>query len=447
MVEPAATSTAQGRKVFVLDTNVILHDPQAIFAFEDHEVVIPIYVIEEIDQFKKDLSELGRNARQVARTLDGLRQDGNLTTGVPINGGGSLRVAITSTDLPSEFKTEHSADNRILATALSCVGVGGDRLVTFVSKDINLRIRAAALGITTEDFDSERTDISELYSGVAELEVPGDKIDAFYQHGKLPLEDPYYLPNQFVFLKDAANPAHTALGKINLDSESIVPLLQSKEGMWGIRPRNREQTFAVDMLMNDSLKLVTLVGKAGTGKTLLAIAAGLHKTTDENIYQRLLISRPIFPLGRDIGFLPGDVEEKLTPWMQPIFDNVEFVMGLSRSERKRGRSYQELMDMGVLEIEPLTYIRGRSIPNQFLIVDEAQNLTPHEVKTIISRAGDNTKIVLTGDPYQIDNPYVDSTNNGLVHAVNRFKTERIAGHISLLKGERSELAELAANLL
>jgi PhoH-like ATPase len=435
------------RQTFVLDTNVLLHDPQALFSFEDNEVVIPIYVIEELDSFKKDLSELGRNARQIARHLDALRQEGNLTIGVAVNGNGTVRVAITARDLPAEYKTEHSVDNRILAVALECAEKGNQGLVTFVTKDVNLRIRASALGITTEDFDSERTDISELYSGIADIELPPDKIDAFYQNGKLPLDDPYYLPNQFVFMKDVTNPAHTALGKINLDLEVIEPLITSKEGMWGIRPRNREQSFAVDMLMNDNLKLVTLVGKAGTGKTLLAIAAGLHKATDENIYQRLLISRPIFPLGRDIGYLPGSVEEKLSPWMQPIFDNVEFVMGLSRTERKRGRSYQELMDLGVLEIEPLTYIRGRSIPNQFLIVDEAQNLTPHEVKTIISRAGDNTKIVLTGDPYQIDNPYVDSTNNGLVHAVNRFKTERIAGHITLVKGERSELAELAANLL
>jgi PhoH-like ATPase len=277
--------------------------------------------------------------------------------------------------------------------------------------------------------------------------VSGEDIDTFYRTGSLPLSDPYYYPNQFAFLKDPANASHTAMGKVNLDTQAVEPLIKSKEGMWGIRPRNKEQTFAADILMNDSIKLVTLVGKAGTGKTLLAIAAGLHKVTEENTYQRLLISRPIFPLGKDIGYLPGDIEEKMNPWMQPIFDNVEFLMGLSRSERKSGRSYRELMDLGVLEIEPLTYIRGRSIPNQFMIVDEAQNLTPHEVKTIISRAGDNTKIVLTGDPYQIDNPYVDATNNGLVHAVNRFREERIAGHVSLLKGERSDLAELATNLL
>ncbi len=435
------------RKIFVLDTNVILHDPQAIHAFEDNEVVIPIYVIEEIDHFKKDLSELGRNARHAARLLDALRLEGKLTQGVSISGGGTLRVAITNRELPSEFQTDRSADNRILATALQAAELAPDRQVVFVSKDVNLRLRADALGLKVEDFDSERTDISELYSGVAEFTLPGDQIDKFYQSGRLPLEDPYYFANQFVFMRDEANPAHSALGKVNLDLEIIEPLITVRDSAWGIRPRNREQTFAMDLLLNDNIKLVTLVGKAGTGKTLLAIAAGLFKVTDENTYQRLLISRPIFPLGRDIGYLPGDVEEKLMPWMQPIFDNVELLMGISRTERRRGRSHRELMDLGVLEIEPLTYIRGRSIPNQFIIVDEAQNLTPHEVKTIISRAGDNTKIVLTGDPYQIDNPYVDSTNNGLVHTVNQFKAERIAGHITLHKGERSALAELAANLL
>ena len=436
------------KKIFVLDTNVLLHDPRSMFAFEDHEVVVPIYVIEEVDQFKKDLSELGRNARSIARILDDMRGEGSLTTGVEINEGrGKLRVAITTRELPPEYQTSQSVDNRIMAVALQCHEDFKDRTTTLVTKDVNLRIRAAALGLHVEDFDSERTDISELYSGVAELDVPGAQIDEFYEKGKLPLPDPYYCPNQFVFLRDEANASHTAIGKINVDATVIEPLRPMRDTLWGIRPRNREQAFGVDLLMNDQVKLVTLVGKAGTGKTLLAIAAGLQKVTEEGVYQRLLISRPIFPLGRDIGFLPGDVEEKLTPWMQPIFDNVEFLMGLSKADRKRGRSYHELMDLGILEIEPLTYIRGRSIPNQYMIIDEAQNLTPHEVKTIITRAGEGTKIVLTGDPYQIDNPYVDSTNNGLVHIVNRFKQERIAGHVTLTKGERSDLAELATHLL
>ncbi len=433
------------KKTFVLDTNVLLHDPRAMFSFEDNHVVVPITVIEEIDTFKKDLSELGRNARQVTRYLDQLRSEGKLTDGVDTDSGGTVRVAITNKDLPPEHRMSHTADSRIVATALQCHENNGETI--FVTKDANLRIRADALNLNVEDYDSERTDISELYEGVTELSISPDQIDAFYSEGHLPLDDPYYYPNQFAFLKDATKPQHTALGKINVDEQCVEPLIRPKDSMWGIRPRNREQTYAVDILMNDEIKLVTLVGKAGTGKTLLAIAAGLQKVTEESAYQRLLISRPIFPLGRDIGYLPGDVEEKLNPWMQPIFDNVEFLMGLSNSDRRGGRSYHELLDLGVLEIEPLTYIRGRSIPNQFMVVDEAQNLTPHEVKTIISRAGDGTKIVLTGDPYQIDNPYVDSTNNGLVHTVNRFKTERIAGHITLNKGERSDLAELAANLL
>ena len=238
------------------------------------------------------------------------------------------------------------------------------------------------------------------------------------------------------------------MGRMNPAKGRLVPLLRVvKDGVWGIRPRNMEQSYTFDLLLNDEIKLVTIVGKAGTGKTLLAIAAGLHKTTEESAYQKLLVSRPIFPLGRDIGYLPGDVEQKLNPWMQPIFDNVEFLMNLSRADKKAGRGYHELLDLGILEIEALTYIRGRSIPNQFIIVDEAQNLTPHEVKTIITRVGDGTKIILTGDPFQIDNPYVDATSNGLVHVVNRFQKERIAGHITMTKGERSALAELAANLL
>jgi len=435
------------KKTFVLDTNVLLHDPNAPFSFDDNNVVIPIYVIEEIDSFKKDLSELGRNARHVVRLLDDLRVDGSLIDGVVTTTNGTVRVAFTDKDLPAEYKTENSTDNRILAIALECQEKSTGPKIIFVTKDVNLRIRADSLGLTVEDYDTERQDISELFSGVIEMEYAGSDIDEFYKEGRLPLQDPYHFPNQFAYLKDPANPTHTALGKVNLDEGIVEPIFKTKDGMWGVRPRNREQAFAADVLMNDDIKLVTLVGKAGTGKTLMAIAAGLQKVTEENIYQRLLIARPIFPLGRDIGYLPGDVEEKLNPWMQPIFDNVEFLMGLSKSDHRNGRSYQELIDLGVLAIEPLTYIRGRSIPNQFLVVDEAQNLTPHEVKTIISRAGDNTKIVLTGDPYQIDHPYVDSTNNGLVHTVNRFRSERLAGHVTLTKGERSELAELATNLL
>lgn len=436
------------KKNFILDTNVLLHDPTAIFAFEENTVIIPIYVIEEVDKFKRDLNELGRSAREVGRALDTLRQEGSIRDGVPLSRGGTLRVAFTARTLPPDLaQAEHAVDNRILAVALEAKEREPEVPCILVTKDVNLRIRADALGLLAEDYDHDRVEINELYTGVVEIECDGSDIDTFYSQGFWPLPDLYHFPNEFVHLKNRNNPAHSALGKVHLSEGRIVPITRVKEGVWGVRPRNKEQSFAMDLLMDDSIKLVTLVGKAGTGKTLMAIAAGLHKATEESVYQRVLVSRPIFPLGRDLGYLPGTVEEKLSPWMQPIFDNVEFLMGLSKDEKKGGRSYRELIDLGILQIEPLTYIRGRSIPNQYMVVDEAQNLTPHEVKTIVSRAGEGTKIVLTGDPYQIDNPYMDATNNGLVHVVNRFRAERIAGHVTMFKGERSELAELAANLL
>ena len=439
------------RKNFILDTNVLLHDPRALFHFADNNVVVPIYVIEEIDQFKRDLSELGRNARQVARYLDQLRAKGKISDGVQIDGGGTVKVLFSQRDLPKALASGAGADNRILAVALDVKEKEPAVPAIFLTKDTNLRIRADALGLTAEDYDAEKVEISDIYTGVRELPVEAAAIDEFYNTGELALDDSQvaaFVPNEFALLRDRDNPQHSAMGKFKADKNRLVSLLRMpKEGVWGIRPRNKEQSFALDLLLNDDIKLVTLVGKAGTGKTLMAIAAGLHKTMEESVYQKLLVSRPIFPLGRDIGYLPGTVEEKLNPWMQPIFDNVEFLMNLSRAEKKAGRSYHELIDLGILAIEPLTYIRGRSIPNQFIIVDEAQNLTPHEVKTILTRVGDNTKIVLTGDPYQIDNPYVDATNNGLIHVVNRFKPEKLAGHTTLSKGERSALAELAANLL
>lgn len=441
------------KKNFVLDTNVLLHDPRSIFGFGDNDVIIPIYVIEEIDNFKRDLSTLGRNARQVSRYLDDYRAKGKLREGVSLGPEhGNLKVLMAERKLSPNHAVEgHTADDKILAVALDLLEGDPKTPTVFVTKDTNLRIRADALGLHAEDYDVEgMAAIDELWSGITDLEVASEAVDEFYAQGSLPCpqEEGAPPPNTFVLLRDQANPQHSAVGKYSAARQAFVQLIKTpKEGVWGIRPRNKEQSFALDLLLNDDVRLVTMVGKAGTGKTLLAIAAGLQKTMEEAVYQKLLVSRPIFPLGRDIGYLPGSVEEKLNPWMQPIFDNVEYLMNLSRSEKKSGRGYHELLDLGILEIEPLTYIRGRSIPNQFIVVDEAQNLTPHEVKTIITRVGDGTKIILTGDPYQIDNPYVDQTNNGLVHVVNRFKNERIAGHITMQKGERSPLAELAANLL
>ncbi|MEA5114306.1 MAG: PhoH family protein [Geobacteraceae bacterium] len=437
-------------KTFVLDTNVLLHDPFALFRFQENSIIIPITVIEEVDRFKKDMNETGRNARQVSRYLDDLRQKGSLSSGIGLDSGGTIRVALFDEEIrrliPPEL-SEQRADNRILAIALDAKNKSGRVPVILVTKDTNLRIKADAVGLKAEDYESDKVSIEELYTGFTVLDVTPETVDRFYGQGWAETEESL-MPNQYVVLRDAGNPSHTGLAKFVAAQKRLVPVARiGKEGVWSIHPRNREQTCALDALLDDSVKLVTLVGKAGTGKTLLAIAAGLHKTAEESIFNRLLVSRPVFPMGKDLGFLPGDIEEKLAPWMQPIFDNVELLLSGHEAEKRHSRGYRELMAMGILEIEPLTYIRGRSIPNQFLIVDEAQNLTPHEIKTIVTRAGDGTKVILTGDPYQIDNPYVDSSSNGLTYLVERFKGQEIAAHITMMKGERSALAELAANLL
>ncbi len=437
-------------KHFILDTNVLLYDPHAVFKFEENEIIIPITVIEEIDRFKKDMNETGRNARQISRILDDFRKQGSLAKGIDLERAGTLRVELYNTELskllPPEL-SEQRGDNRILAVAMGIKNRNGRAPVILVTKDTNLRIKADAIGLKAEDYESDKVQIEELYSGFFELEVTPDIIDRFYGQGWVEATESFY-PNQFVTLKDKENPSHSAIGKYNASQKRIVPLLKAgKEGVWSIHPRNREQIFALDALLDDDIKIVTLVGKAGTGKTLLAIASGLQKTAEENVYNRLLVSRPVFPMGKDLGFLPGDIEEKLAPWMQPIFDNVELLLSGHEAEKRHSRGYRELMAMGIMEIEPLTYIRGRSIPNQYLVVDEAQNLTPHEIKTIVTRAGEGTKVILTGDPYQIDNPYVDASSNGLTYVVERFKGQEISGHVTMTKGERSQLAELAANLL
>ncbi|MBJ6727529.1 PhoH family protein [Geomesophilobacter sediminis] len=438
------------KKIYVLDTNVLLYDPQALNRFEDNSIIIPITVIEEIDRFKKDMNETGRNARQVSRLMDSLRKEGSLSEGIQLESGGLLRIEIYEEQvlkrLPPELREERG-DNRILAVAVDLMESEPAVPVILVTKDTNLRIKADALGLEAQDYESDKVAIDDLFTGVANFTVGAEMIDRFYGQGFLNLEESLY-PNQFVSLSEIGNPSHSAIGRFDATAGRVVPLRGSgKEGVWSVFPRNREQSFALDALLDDDVKIVTLVGKAGTGKTLLAIAAGLHKTAEENVYNRLLVSRPVFPMGRDLGFLPGDIEEKLTPWMQPIFDNVELLLTGHENEKRHSKGYKELMAMGILEIEPLTYIRGRSIPNQYLIVDEAQNLTPHEIKTIVTRAGEGTKIVLTGDPYQIDNPYVDAESNGLTYVVERLKDQKISGHVTMTKGERSELAELAANLL
>jgi PhoH-like ATPase len=440
------------KKNYVLDANVLLHDPHAIFKFEDNDLIIPIYAIEEIDQFKREGSERGRNARTIARLLDDLRhgQASTLARGVQLESGGSLRIAIPERrpDALVGF-TESSQDLAILQTAIEVRDRDKDRPTIFVTMDTNLRIRADALGVTAETYENQRVQDPESQPSVIDLEVPGSDVDAFFQFGHVLAPALATLrPNAAVMLRDASAPSHTALGRHDAGRGEIMALRVGREGVMGVRPRNREQAFALDLLLDDTIRLITLIGKAGTGKTLLALAAGLKRTTEDNAYSRLLVSRPIMPLGRDLGFVPGDVDEKLNPWMQPIFDNLEFLFsnGGARAGRE-SRGFLELLENGTIQVEPLTYIRGRSLPHQYLIVDEAQNLTPHEVKTIITRCGEGTKIILTGDPHQIDNPYVDHASNGLSVVADRFKRERIAGHVVLAKGERSELAELAANLL
>lgn len=436
------------KKTYVLDTNVLLHDPTAILAFESNDVVIPVYVIEEVDNFKKQQDELGRNARTVSREIDAYRAKGSLSHGVKLESGGSLRVLFASDNIPVELRSNHQKDDLILAVAFSVMKREPDRDTVFVTMDTNLRIRADALRVTTQDYEKGKARANELYTGQEEINVSGEALEALHQDGRIPLLEGFELTsNQFLTLREEGNPGHFLLGKVSSAGDAIVSVKNYRKPIWGITPRNKEQIFAMNLLLDPDVKLVTLSGKAGTGKTLVAVACGLHQVTDEPRFDKLLVSRPVFPMGKDIGFLPGTIEEKLNPWMQPIHDSIEFLLSANRKDRDKPQPYGGLKDMGILQIEPLTYIRGRSIPNQFLIIDESQNLTPHEVKTILTRAGEHTKIVLTGDPYQIDNPYLDSLSNGLSYTVEKFRGVPLAGTVTLEKGERSQLAELAANLL
>jgi len=439
-------------KLFILDTNVLLYDASALFKFEDNEVVIPMTVIEDIDRFKSEQSENGVNARQTSRHLDTLREQGVLTKGVPTPSGGVLRVVMNTRAhdvfLPPELNVRNR-DGQILSVVLQLAKQQPDRIITLVTKDVNLRLKADALGIAVANYESDPVDIRDLYTGFSSLHVTGEQITAFKKSGTfLPNEQHRLKANEYVNFYEEQSQQLRAAGRFDSQQKKVVRLITvNDDRLWRLNARNQEQHFAIDALLNDSIQLVTLVGKAGTGKTLLAVAASLYKTVEEGVFTRVLVSRPTLPMGKDIGYLPGTIEEKLAPWMYPIADNVEYLMRNESRAGKQVRKFQELVDMGILVIEPLTYIRGRSIHNQFLIIDEAQNLTPHEIKTIITRVGDGTKIVVTGDPYQIDHPYVDSSSNGLTYLVERFKGQPIAAHITLTMGERSVLSELAANLL
>ncbi len=436
-------------KCFVLDTNVLLHNAESISAFADNTVVLPMAVIEELDKFKREHDELGRNARNVIRQLDSLRANGRLGDGVPMANGGTLRIMAGQGDFGKFDMNLNVADNKILLVAYGLHKQG--EKVIFVSKDINARLKADALGIEVADFEKQKVNFDELFTGYREVKVTGKTIDDFYakKTESMRMAGQELFPNEFVLLVDENDPKHSALARA-MEKDLIAHLSTRHEKVWSIKPRNKEQRLAMELLMDPEVQIVTLVGQAGTGKTLLAIAAGLEATVHQKKYDKILVSRPIVPLGRDIGYLPGAKDEKLGHWMQPIFDNLSYLMRENNGEEPGGPAKDDVSKFKkdhLVELEALTYIRGRSIPRQYMIVDEAQNLTPHEIKTVVSRAGEGTKVILTGDPYQIDSPYLDSSSNGLTYAVERLKTQKIHGHMTLKKSERSNLAAIAADLL
>lgn len=477
-----AQEPATETKDFVLDTNVLLHNPNALFVFKEHNVVIPFTVIEELDKLKRLENDLGRNARECIRHLDRLRGLGKLSEGVEwgstspsataaastgVNGHtGTVRIDVSEHIRPDAID-EDSPDNRIIAVAWHLAKSRPH--VVFVTKDLSARIKADSLGIHTEDFTNQKVDADRLYTGFVSVESEGDIIDELYRDRLLAIDRLGELlqtedergqvyerelhANQFIVFKDKDDENHTGLGRRLADTDHVIPVTGPRKPVFGIMARNVQQTMAMDLLLDDEVRMITLLGSAGTGKTLLAIAAGMAKVFSEERYEKLLVARPIMPMGRDIGYLPGDKDEKLTAWMQPIFDNLGYLLSTRGAQVQHPDSHsteqriQKLMADGKLVLEPLTYIRGRSIPHQFMIVDEAQNLTPHEVKTIASRVGEGTKLVLTGDIGQIDNPYLDSSSNGLAYAVEKMRGVRLFGHVTLAKSERSELASIAANRL
>lgn len=435
------------RKTFVLDTNVLLHDPDAVKRFRDNDVVIPLIVLEELDGMKRLSDELGKNARHVIRYIDSLKLqgEGQLNRGIKIEGGITIRIYIDMK--PGErngfpLLLDRNA-NKILHAAYRIKEGGEDAVL--VSKDFVMRVKAEAIGLEAEDYVSLKFSYDHIYKGFQKIEVSKKEVDLFYKDGVLSVEHLKLQPNEYCLI--TAPEQSSAIGKFNPQSKKLEPLIKLSRDVWGIQPLNVEQKCAMDLLLRDDVKLVSLMGPAGTGKTILALAAGLRKVFDEGVYSKILMSRPIIPLGKDIGYLPGTKEEKLYHWMQPIYDNLEFLCRSTSGEGSGAETQKWIMDSKKIEMEAVTYIRGRSLPKMYIIIDEAQNLTPHEVKTIISRAGKGTKVVLTGDPTQIDNPYLDKDSNALTFTVGKFKEYPIFGHVFLERTERSELAALAADVL
>ena len=444
------------KKIFILDTNVLIHDPEAMFSFDDNDVYLPIYVIEEIDKLKEYNDRVGKSARETSRNIEKLRKEEknsnlSLLEGLKNSTGGTFRIVLGENDsvnIPDSLN-KNLTDNKIIGQALRIKNENKKRKVILVSKDMNVRIKANVLGMETVDYVKDQIDINQLYEGWREIEISSD---LFSLVEKAPIinwdlvlkEEPK--ANELIRFKNSNKEILTIYKK---EREKLEKQVFADTKVWGVFARNTAQKQAMELLMDERIKLVTLVGKAGTGKTLLAIATALEQVVERKLYKKIFIARPVVPMGNDIGFLPGTEKENMQPWMLPIYDNIEFLASNKgqTSLNEAEKVVVGLESLGLLKVEPLTYIRGRSIPQGFIIIDEAQNLTPHEVKTIITRVGKDTKIVFTGDPDQIDNPYLDANSNGLAYIAERMKNEILVGHIRLVKGERSEISELASRLL
>ena len=441
------------KKNYILDTSVYLTDADALFKFENHDIFVPLKVLEEIDKHKKRQDSVGANARKTIRTLDEFRAKGNLQKGVRISKGKGLITVVSyevlkNVAFPSDLDLG-IPDHIILATAMA-VRDESNRKTFVVSRDINMRVICDSIGLVAEDYRTEKiiTSSEELYSGLSEHLVDDQVIDRFYDGDDIIIREDetaeVWHPNQYVLLVSNANEKKTCIARFYTHFQPLKKIIHDKIPDWKISSRNKEQAFAIDLLLDPTIKVVSLVGRAGSGKTLCAIAAGLQQTIGlrgSNPYDRMIVSRPVQPLGKDIGFLPGTMEEKMLPWLMPIQDNLQFLLGGDKN------TLQMYVSKGKIEIEALTYIRGRSIANAFIIIDEAQNLTAHEIKTIMTRVGEGTKIVLTGDIEQIDNVYVNETSNGLAHAVEKLKEFPLSGHVTFTRGERSEVATLASKVL
>jgi PhoH-like ATPase len=431
------------KKFYILDTNVLIHDPVSFTKFEDNTVVIPISVIEELDTFKSAGDERGKAARIMSRKLDELRQAGKLNVGVKMENEGTLIVDLDHEQvLPREFMLQ-DMDNRILNNALWYNQKKHNAIL--VTKDINLRLKAEAVGVNAQDYEAGKVKVDEIYPGLVTVEKSSDFIDKFYKDKSAKNTDEL-VANEFVIYKSKEDQKKSAMGRVDFNDTSVVRMLNPESAPWGIRALNKEQRCAMELLLDENVKLVTMIGAAGTGKTLMSLACGLQKSVEENVYRRLIICRPIVPVGKDIGFIPGTKEEKLSTWMGAIYDNLEFIMD-KRHQEDAMQKFEYLLQNEKIEIASVTHIRGRSLPKQYMIVDDAQNLTPHEIKTILSRAGEGTKVVVTGDPYQIDNPYLDIASNGLMYIVDRMKGQKLYGHLTFTKTERSALAGLVAELM